>query len=203
MARSRVPAPSCLAALLLLSLPSGAAGQSPPPSLEIQAGIGMPAFDLADRTGPGPAFGLELGYRLSGRVSLVAGGDVELLSGDAGAVVDHPDVSVWHYGAGIEAGLLDPVRTYWRLRAGAGAGAATFDVSGGGSTTDAALWASLELGRELSEEMELAVGLRPWLAFAGEGGLGADPRGGGSSAGGDGADTLWTFPLTAALRLTF
>lgn len=202
MAPSPVPVTLFLAVSVLLSLPAGGDGQVPSPSLEIHGGIGMPAFDMADRTGPGPAFGLELGYRLSGRVAVVAGGDVELLSGDADAVVDHPDVSVWHYGAGIEAGLLDPSRTYWRLRAGVGAGAATVDVSGGGSATDPALWASLELGRELSEEMELLVGLRPWLAFTGDGGPGADP-GGGPSGGGDGADTLWTFPLTAAVRLTF
>lgn len=201
MARSPVAPPALLAALLLLSVPAAAVAQSSSPILEVHGGIGLPAFDLADRVDPGPAFGLELGYRLSDRVSLVAGGDVELLSGEAGALVDHPDVNAWHYGVGIEAGLVDPARTYWRLRAGVGAGAATFDVSGGGSATDPALWASLELGRELSEEMELAVGLRPWLAFTGEGGLGPDPRGGG--VGGDGGDTLWSFPLTAALRLTF
>ena len=199
--------PGLAALLVLLLAPAPGAGQEQPLAFELRGGVGLPAFDLADRADPGFAFGLDLAHRLTPRVSLVAGGDVELLAGAGGdGAVDHPDVNVWHYGVGVEAQLLDPARTWWRLSASAGAGGTTFDVaSGGASSTEPAVYAGLELGWDASEEMDVFVGVRSWVAFAGESTLGPDPRDTapvGDAAGGDG-DTLWSFPLTAGVRLTF
>lgn len=188
---------------LTLVAPAGVSGQEQPLAFEVRAGVGLPAFDLADRADPGPAVGLDLAYRVSPRVSVVAGGDLELLNGDQDGAVRRPDLSVWHYGAGLEAQLLDPRRTYWRLSAGLGAGATTFDGAGSGpSTTEPAVYGGLELGRDASEEVDVYVGLRTWLAFAGVSdlgdGQGTDPVGEQGSG-----DTLWSFPLTAGVRLTF
>lgn len=183
-----------LCALPLLAFP--VAGQQPL-ALELRGGVGLPAFDLADRADPGPAVGLDLSYRIAPRLSVVAGGDVELLQGDE--LRDRgpraPDLNVWHYGAGLEAQLLDPRLTYWRLSLGAGAGGTTFDASGSaGSETDVSVYGSLELGWEASREVVFFAGLDSWVAFAGSEAVGA---------GGGGSDALWSFPVTGGVRLTF
>lgn len=191
---ARPPAVPLLALLALAWGAPGAAAQEPL-AFELRAGAGLPAFDLADVADPGFAVGLDLSYRVAGRVSLVAGGDVEFLSGEGDGAAAGPDLTVWHYGAGLEAQLLDPRRTYWRLSLGSGAGGTTFDVSdGGGSETDFSLYGNLELGYEVSREADLFLGVRSWLAFAG---------GEGAASGPSGSDALWSFPVTGGVRLHF
>lgn len=186
---------ACALAGLALAAPADGAAAQQPLAFELRAGAGLPAFDLADVADPGFAVGLDLSHRVADRVSVVAGGDVEFLSGEGEGTVAGPDVTVWHYGLGLEAQLLDPRRTYWRLSLGAGAGGTTFDVSdGGGSETDASLYGTLELGYEVSPEADLFLGLRSWLAFAGEDGAVSGPSG---------ADALWSFPVTGGVRLNF
>lgn len=191
-AAGAVLAAACVAALL--AAPVGATGQEPL-AFELRGGFGLPAFDLADRADGGPAIGLDLSYRVADRVSVVAGGDLELLDGGDAAAGVASDLNVWHYGAGLEAQLLQPRRTYWRLSLGAGLGGTTFDVAdGGGSQSDLATYGSLELGRNVSREADLFVGVKSWLAFAG---------GDGPVAGPPDADALWSFPVTAGVRLHF
>jgi hypothetical protein len=186
-----------LAALALAGSADGAAAQQPL-AFELRAGAGLPAFDLADRADAGFAVGLDLSYRVADRVSVVAGGDVEFLSGEERITPGGggpPDLTAWHYGAGLEAQLLDPRRTYWRLSLGGGLGGTTFDVSdGGGSETDFSVYGNLELGHEVSREADLFLGVRGWLAFAGDGGAVSGPSG---------ADALWSFPVMAGVRLHF
>lgn len=195
---------AALVASTALLAPSAAAAQSPL-DFELRGGLGLPAFDLADRTDAGPAVGLDLAYRVAPRVSVVVGGDVEFLDGQdpEGTGPGAPGVNAWHYGGGVEAQLLRPTSTYWRLNVGAGVGATTFDVSeGGGSETDLSVYGSLELGWNASEETELFVGLRSYLAFSGDGE--AVPTGDGEQilALGD-SDTLWSFPVMGGVRLLF
>lgn len=199
--------PGLVAALLTsgaLLAPVAATAQSPL-DFELRGGLGLPAFDLADRTDAGPAVGLDLAYRVAPRVSVVLGGDVEFLDGQdpEGTGPGTPGVDAWHYGGGLEAQLLRPTSTYWRLNVGAGVGATTFDVSeGGGSETDLSVYGSLELGWNASEEMELFVGLRSYLAFTGDGQ--ATPTGDGDQllTFAD-SDTLWSFPVMGGVRLLF
>lgn len=186
---------ACAIGGLALAAPADEVAAQQPLAFELRAGAGLPAFDLADVADRGFAVGLDLSHRVTDRVSVVAGGDVEFLSGEGDGAIAGPDVTVWHYGVGLEAQLLDPRRTYWRLSAGAGAGGTTFDVAdGGGSETDASLYGSLELGYEVSPEADLFLGVRSWLAFAGDGGPVAGPSG---------ADALWSFPVTGGVRLHF
>lgn len=208
------PSSSTASTAALLALGLAAAASSPASAqyaenridLEARAGIGLPAFDLAERADPGPAVGLELAYRLSERVSLVAGGDVELLEGASGAGPGpgRPGLTAWHYAAGLELGLLDPGSTYWRLDTGAGLGGSTYDAEGGRSRSAFSLYGSLELGYEVSPEADLFLGVRSWLAFA-EQELEALPGPDGPSddplAGVDGA--AWSFPVMAGVRLRF
>lgn len=209
---------SFAAAALLAVLAVAALGAVPRPAeaqnrigFEGRAGVGLPAFDLADRADPGPAVGLDLTYALTDRVSLVAGGDVEFLDGAGGSGSDLalPGLTVWHYGGGVEAQLLDPVATYWRLTTGAGLGASTYDAEGGSSKTAFSLYGSLELGYELSSEADFFVGVKSWAGFEGQEVVildgeqpldqvfpPTDPLYGVD-------EVAWSFPLTAGLRLHF
>lgn len=190
------PAALAAAAALLAAAPASA---QQPLAFEIRTGVGFPAFALSDRADPGAAVGLDLSYEIAPRLSLVAGGDLELLDGTGGGAgpgAGAPDVNAWHYGAGLEAQLLDPTRTYWRLSLNGGVGGTTFDVSGAGAgtETDLSVYGGLELGWSASREVELFAGVRTWGAFAGGDGPVAGPAGG---------DVLWSFPVTGGLRLAF
>ena len=118
---------------------------------EGRAGFGLHAFDLADRADAGPAVGLDLTYALSERVALQAGGDVEFLKGsERPGGGSRPDLTAWHYAAGVEAQLLAPHTTYWRLSTGAGLGGSTYDAQGVSSQTAFSLFPILELGYTFS-----------------------------------------------------
>lgn len=208
---TRPSSPTALAAALL-ALGLAAAASAPARAqlaenrvdFEVRAGLGLPAFDLADRADPGLAVGLDLGYRLTERVSLVAGGDVEFLEGAAaGTGSDRPGLTAWHYGAGVELGLLDPGTTYWRLDTGVGLGGSTYDAEGGGSRSAFSLYGSLELGYEVSPEADLFLGVRSWLAMAEEAVVAApgEPPSSLPLAGIDGA--TWSFPVTGGIRFHF
>ena len=169
---------------------------------EGRAGMGLPAFDLADRADAGPAVGLDLTYALGDRVALQAGGDIEFLRGPDGAADggSRSDLTAWHYGVGLEAQLLAPRTTYWRLSTGAGLGGSTYDAEGGGSESAFSLFGSLELGYAFSPEADVFVGVKSWLAFPGgeEGDL--VPSTGPLAGVGD---TAWSFPVTAGIRFHF
>lgn len=189
-----------LAALVLGAVAATPAHAQNRVGFEGRAGMGLPAFDLADRADAGPAVGLDLTYALTERVALQAGGDVEFLKGPegAGGVGSAPDLTAWHYGVGVEAQLLVPRTTYWRLSTGAGVGGSTYDAEGGGSESAFSVFGSLELGYAFSPEADFFVGVKSWVAFRGEPDAvpTAEPL-----AGVD--DTAWSFPVTAGLRFHF
>lgn len=209
-APAALAASAALAAAAVITSPGGVEAQNRV-GFEGRAGAGLPAFDLADRADAGPAVGLDLTYALTDRVALVAGGDVEFLEGAGATGTDRqlPDLTAWHYGAGIEAQLLDPVTTYWRLTTGAGLGGSTYDADGGESRSAFSVYGSLELGYELSTEADLFLGVKSWLGFAGQEDVAildeqpldivfppTDPL--------HGVDEVaWSFPVMAGLRLHF
>lgn len=198
----RIPSSAATTAALLTALALPALGPAPAQAqnrvgFEGRAGVGLPAFDLADRADAGPAVGLDLTYALTDRVSLLAGGDIEFLRGSEGATGS--DLTAWHYGAGIEAQLLVPRTTYWRLSTGAGVGGSTYDAEDGGSESAFSVFGSLELGYAVSPEADLFVGVKSWLAFPGEREavpLEPEPLAGVG-------DTAWSFPVTGGIRFHF
>lgn len=203
----RIPSFAATTATLLAGLALPALGPAPADAqnrvgFEGRVGVGLPAFDLADRADAGPAVGLDLTYALTDRVSLLAGGDVEFLRGPEGATGtgSAPDLTAWHYGVGLEAQLLVPRTTYWRLSTGAGLGGSTYDAEGGGSESAFSVFGSLELGYAVSPEADLFVGVKSWLAFPGEPEVGivptAEPLSGVE-------DTAWSFPVTGGIRFHF
>ena len=204
----RAAASALAAALVAVALPPTVEAQNRI-GFEGRAGLGLPAFDLADRAQAGPAVGLDLTYALGERVALVFGGDVEFLEGAEleGSDLAFQDLTAWHYGAGVEAQLLDPRTTYWRLRTGAGAGASTYDADGGEARTTFSLFGSLELGYEVSTEADLFLGVKSWLSPVEERITiaealrapqvfpPADPL--------VGVGTAWSFPVSAGVRFHF
>lgn len=203
-------AASLLAGLATVALGPGAAEAQNRVGFEGRAGLGLPAFDLADRADAGFAVGLDLAYHLTPRVDLVVGGDVEFLDGSTleGTDLALQDLTAWHYGAGVEAQLIDPRYSYWRLSTGAGLGGSTYDADGGGSKTAFSLYGNLELGYEVSTEADFFVGVKSWVGFAGQDDVlvaeqpldvvfpPTDPL-----VGVD--ETAWSFPVTAGFRLHF
>lgn len=203
-----VTAVALAAAILAVLGPAPAAAQNRI-GFEGRAGVGFPAFDLADKAEAGPAVGLDLTYALGRRVALVVGGDVEFLSGAdlEGSDLAFQDLTAWHYGAGVEAQLLDPRTTYWRLTTGVGAGGSTYDADGGDARSTFSLFGSLELGYEVSTEADLFLGVKSWLSPVEERFVIAeadtDPQLFPPPDPLAGVGTAWSFPVSAGVRLHF
>lgn len=193
-------------AALLLGLAAAAIADSPAEAqnrvgFEGRAGMGLPAFELADIVDAGPSVGLDLTYALGERGDLTLGGDLEFLRGrePGGGLVATPDLTAWHYALGVEVQLLAPHTTYWRLRTGGGIGGSTYDAEGGASESALAVFGNLELGYKFSSEADFFVGVKGWVAFPDDPDEAAPVPG--PLAGLD--DTAWSFPVTAGLRLDF
>lgn len=96
------------------------------------AGVGVPVGDLGDAAGVGPTVGASFGYSLRPSLVLHVGGQVEALPGgdyDAPSQIGRsaPEVTLWHYHAGIEYQLLNETDAGWSLAVRGNVGATTFD----------------------------------------------------------------------------
>jgi hypothetical protein len=95
---------------------------------EIHGGLTIPTGELRDVTDAGPTAGISLAYRLTPRLSLRAGGDVEWLqTAELESGIETPDMRLWHYNAGVRADLA-PRLSRWTIQANIGAGATTLDT---------------------------------------------------------------------------
>ncbi len=92
-----------------------------------EGGVALPASRLATLTDAGPSFGVKVGYRVHPRITVNVLGDLDVLNGASLTAVSAPDMRLWHYGAGVEAGLLPARVKRWSLNTGIGIGATTFD----------------------------------------------------------------------------
>lgn len=172
-----------LAGAFLAGVPAGAAAQQGV-IFEGRAGVGFPVGTLGDVVDPGFSAGITLGYRLTPGLTAVAATDLETLPGTGGA----EDLTLFHYRAGLEARLTDPLRTYWRLSLHAGLGATTFDAAGPAHTYFTTS-GGLKLGYNVNAETDLYVSLEGLSMQADE-----EEQGFG---------TVWSLPLTAGARLLF
>lgn len=131
---------SLAAALLLLACTPPAAAQStgraqPAGVAEIRAGAASPKGDLGDLNDDGVLIGLGLGYRLLPRVELRAQLDFENLErggrpGRLGGSVG-PQTHLWHYLAGLQAELTDPVISRWEIALSVLGGGTYLDIDDG------------------------------------------------------------------------
>lgn len=125
--------------LALVSVPPAAAqsaGRAQPAGVaEVRAGASSPKGDLGDLNDDGVLVGLALGYRLLPRVELRAeldfqnlerGGRPRALGGSVG-----PQTHLWHYLAGVQLELTDPVISKWEIALNVLGGGTYLDVDDG------------------------------------------------------------------------
>lgn len=131
---------SAAAVLLLAAFAEPTIAQStgraqPAGVAEVRAGASSPKGDLGDLNDDGVLVGLGLGYRLLPRVELRAqldfqnlerGGRRSLLDGFPG-----PRTHLWHYLAGLQVELTDPVISKWEIALNALGGGTYLDIEDG------------------------------------------------------------------------
>lgn len=202
---------SLLAIAAAMTLPAAAQAQGRF-SVDARGGIAIPASDLADLQDVGASAGVGLSYDLTRRLAVRVDGDVDILSGaDSGVSgASAPDFNVFHYGAGLALGLIDPASSPWNIVVNAGAGASTFDsdtFTAGGTTTDFSETyftanGGLRVAYDVSSTFGLFVQGQAFLMFTDEEDTAifnqinseVDPAG---------FDTAWTIPITAGFSLAF
>jgi hypothetical protein len=204
-----------LATALLLGNTSAASAQQadgPRFSIQPRAGIAIPAGDLSDVADAGPSFGIGLQYQLTNRLALRLDGDADVLSGvDAsGSGPEGPDVTIYHYGAGLQYALLAPGVNRWAIDVNLGAGASTFDVDefsvGGGpvdfSETYFTANGGLQVGYAVTPSVNVFGRGQAYLMFTDEDDTAVfnainsdvDPAG---------FDSAWTIPLSVGVAIRF
>jgi hypothetical protein len=200
-------------------------------SFDVNAGIELPMSDLSDVAKPGFTVGAGWSYFLNPRLALTARGGVGFLSGESNALFNFeggvaPDLTLFHYTAGIEGHLADPMGDLLAT-INVGAGGATFnsdlfvledvDCSGpacidspGASTTSTgfdqtyfALQGGLTLGYNFSRSgtnnvpvVTLFISGNAHLIFGDEDHTRILAAGGSTSPW----STMFTIPITAGLR---
>ena len=129
---------ACVLCGVVLAPPAAAqsTGRAQPAGVaEIRAGASSPKGDLGDLNDDGVLIGLGLGYRLLPRVELRAqldfqnlerGGRPRALGGAVG-----PQTHLWHYLAGVQVELTDPVISKWEIALNALGGGTYYDISDG------------------------------------------------------------------------
>lgn len=201
--------------LLIGAIPGHAQGtdRGSPWSIEARGGISVPTGDLADLPidDVGPSVGGGLRYSLHPQIALRVDGDYETFSGEdaEGGTTAAPDVSFWHYNAGLEARLFDPGSSAWNVTANVGAGATTWDTDAfstpGGTTSDGlsetyfTANGGLEASYGASDDVRLILGGQWHLQFADEGDT--RPLSQLSPELQDGFDSASTVPLYTGVEL--
>jgi hypothetical protein len=122
-------AASPLFVTVLLAGSAGAAAAQDRFAVMPRGGYAMPAGQLANLVDGGPAYGLDVTIGLTDRLNLRADGMANMLSGKTLSTGrNSPDMSVLHYGLGLEFALLRPEVMPITVSADAGLGASRFDT---------------------------------------------------------------------------
>ena len=206
-----------LAALLVFSLPAGAAAQvSGIVSLDGHAGFSFPTGTLGDLTGTGGAFGGGLAIHF--HPNWAVRGDVVLVKldngrDDSGALLS-PPVDMLYYGGGIEVNFDAPMYQDLPLTfaANIGGGVMGFDVDETFSSSHPAngideSYLTLTLGGQIgydvyrSSGFDVNIFVKPqvYLVLTDS----ADMIPYATLLGVEPFDHVWLIPVTAGLRLTF
>lgn len=104
-----------------------------PFSVDARGGIAVPVGDLGDVADVGPTFGAGVAYRIHPRVSIRADADLEFYGGadfEAASAeqASAPDLSLWHFGGGVEYDVTRAGASRWNVTANVGLGATTIDT---------------------------------------------------------------------------
>ena len=181
-------------------------------TIEPRGGVAIPAGDLSDVADVGPSVGIGLTYQLTNRLAVRVDGDADILSGrDAsGSGPDGPDVTIYHYGAGLQYALLDPAANRWAIDVNLGAGASTFDVddfSADGGTVDfseAYFTANggVQVGYDVTPSVNVFGRGQAFLMFTDEDDT-AVFRAFSPDVDPTGFDTAWSIPLSVGVAVYF
>jgi len=134
--RSVLAAIAALGFLAAGSVPAQAQGMmddGPTWSVDGRGGIAMPVGDFSDLAidDVGLTFGAGFAYHVHPRVAIRADGDVEMYGGstvEEGLGGTGPDISLWHYNAGVQVELTRPGAGPLSVSANLGGGATTWDT---------------------------------------------------------------------------
>ncbi|HKK07703.1 MAG TPA: hypothetical protein VKA44_02340 [Gemmatimonadota bacterium] len=165
-------------------------------SVEGRAGYAVPGSHLSDIEDGGFTAGLGVSYRIANRIRLRADGDLETLLGKVqpSGLASFPDLKLWHYGAGVDVELLQPILIPWRITAGLEAGATTFDFDQASSTkTYLTTSGFARVGYSPVPLVDLFVQARAYLMFTSPDDFAAMSS--------DIGDTTWSFPLQGGVAL--
>ncbi|HKU60203.1 MAG TPA: outer membrane beta-barrel protein [Gemmatimonadales bacterium] len=182
-----------LAALLLGVLVSPAEGQVADRrvTLEARGGFNVPTFDISDAVNGGPSLGVGAGYQLAPRVWLLGDVDLGFHSGaDLPGGGSGPDVNVYHYMGKVGYAVVPQSQASpWSVIVNAGAGAMTFSVDGGSSSTYPAINVGAKIGYRLNPRLSFVLSPQGDIAFSDEADVGTS--------------NSWVWPFTAGLRVGF
>lgn len=165
-------------------------------SVEGRAGYAVPGGKLADVEDGGFTAGLGVSYRIADRIRVRADGDLETLLGKVqpSLLTSYSDLKLWHYGAGVDVELLRPILIPWRITAGVGAGATTFDFDQATSTSTYLTTSGFaRVGYSPLPLVDLFVQARAYLMFTSPEDF--------TAMGADIGDTTWSFPLQGGVAL--
>lgn len=210
-----------VAATLLAWLPGQADAQETGVGIDGWGGIAIPASNTGEFQDFGPSFGLGVEYlvtdqffiRGSGAADLHSGSDAEDLDGPPGGL-DAPDMTLFHYTAGVGVRLAPTDDTGWDISVSLEAGATsvtTDDFPDGAvppegetdfSETYFSLSPGLRAGYVFADRYSLFVRSQPHFAFA-------DPESTAvfgqfdSAVDNTGYEDIWNVPITAGLQVLF
>jgi hypothetical protein len=177
------------AALLMLVGATVAEAQEAPRrfTLEGRGGFNVPTFDISDAVDGGPSVGVGLGYQVSPTLWVLGDLDLGFHSGADVGGVEGPDVKVYHYIAKLGYAVVPKGASAWSVILNAGAGAMTFDVDGGTSSTYPAINVGAKIAYRLSPRVSLLLSPQGDIAFSDENEIGTS--------------NSWVWPFTAGFRV--
>lgn len=187
-------------------------------TLDLGGGVAIPAGDISDAVKTGPGFTLGLDFRVHDRVSIRGEGGADIWQGETFSTVTEPsfvgpDLTITRLNGGLKFHALTAEETdgFW-VTADVGAGvhiltsdrferqiqpigvtiidvsSAYFGAKGG-----------LDFGYQFTDQVSGFVAGDAYLTFADE----EDTARYSDIPGVDPLDTIWSFPITAGLKLHF
>jgi Outer membrane protein beta-barrel domain len=156
-------------------------------TLEARGGFNVPTFEVSDAVDGGPSVGVGIGVQLSPRVWLLGDADLGFHPGQELGGVEGPDVEVYHYIAKLGYAVVPEGQSPWSVILNAGAGAMTFDVEGGASSTYPAINVGAKIAYRLTPAVSLLLSPQGDIAFTDEDEVGTS--------------NSWVWPFTAGFRI--
>lgn len=159
-----------------------------PVTVDVRGGMAVPLGDLGDLADVGPSLGAGVAYRVHPRVSVRGDLQVDVYSGadfDASSArqPSAPDMSLWHYSAGVEFDVTQPGTSRWHVTADVGGGATTIDtdafdepitnpetdeIEADFNATYATVHGGMTLGYDVHERVDVYGAARWYLTFTDE-----------------------------------